>query len=56
MDDVLHHVRVVLPALAGLAIGGFAPGGHLPVLLLAVYACGLLAVLFSGRPPSGRTG
>jgi hypothetical protein len=42
-------------ALARLAIGGFAPGGHLPAVVLAVYAGGLLAALFSVRPPSQDT-
>ena len=39
--------------LARLAIAGFAPGGRLPALVLAAYACGLLLTLLSGpRLPS----
>ncbi|GGS02847.1 hypothetical protein GCM10010269_47180 [Streptomyces humidus] len=41
-------------ALARLAIGGFAPDGHLPAVVLAVHACGLVA-LCSVRPPSQDT-
>ncbi|WP_326812919.1 acyltransferase [Streptomyces scopuliridis] len=39
-----------LPALAVLAIGGFAPGGQLAVLPLTLCAVGLVAVVCSGRP------
>ncbi len=39
--------------LAKLAIAGFAPGGRLPALALAAYACGLLLTLLSGPPPAG---
>jgi fucose 4-O-acetylase-like acetyltransferase len=39
--------------LTRLAIGGFAPGGHVPVLALAVCAAGLVATLFTGRAPAG---
>ncbi|MFI7300978.1 hypothetical protein [Streptomyces sp. NPDC050121] len=42
-------------ALARLAIGGFAPDGHLPAVVLAGCACGLLVALFSVRPPSQDT-
>ncbi|MEV5572071.1 acyltransferase [Spirillospora sp. NPDC052269] len=49
---VLCGLAATVPALARLAIGGFAPGGHLPGPVLVVYACGLLAVFWSGRPPS----
>ena len=38
--------------LARLAIGGFAPGGHLPALVLAACAVGLVATLFAGRAPA----
>ena len=41
--------------LARLAIAGFAPGGRLPALVLAAYACGLLLTLLSG-PPSPEHG
>ena len=37
--------------LARLVIAGFAPGGHLPALVLAACAAGLLATLFTGRAP-----
>jgi len=37
--------------LARLAIGGFAPGGHLPVIVLIICAAGLAATLFTGRAP-----
>jgi hypothetical protein len=40
--------------LARLAIAGFAPGGHLPVLALAACAVGLAATLFTGRAPGSR--
>ena len=36
-------------ALARLAIGGFAPAGHVPVWTLLLGALGLVATLFSGR-------
>ena len=35
--------------LARLAIAGFAPDGHLPVLVLAACAAGLAATLLTGR-------
>jgi fucose 4-O-acetylase-like acetyltransferase len=35
-------------SLTRLAIAGFAPGGSLPALVLATYACGLLLTLLSG--------
>jgi len=38
--------------LARLAIGGFAPGGHLPTLVLAACAVGLVATLLTGRAPA----
>lgn len=50
---LLCGLGVEVPALVRLAIGGFAPGGHLPLLVLAIYASGLLAALFSGRPSQG---
>ncbi|MFH9352257.1 acyltransferase [Kitasatospora sp. NPDC017646] len=42
-------LAVVLPALARLAIGGFAPAGHLGWGVLAAYVGGFLLVLFSCR-------
>ncbi|MET9660551.1 acyltransferase family protein [Streptomyces sp. NPDC006510] len=53
---VLCALGAIVLALVRLAIDGFAPGGHVPALVLATYVCGLLAALCSGRPPSGRTG
>jgi fucose 4-O-acetylase-like acetyltransferase len=38
--------------LVRLAIGGFAPSGHVPVPILALCAAGLVATLFTGRPPA----
>ncbi len=38
-----------MAGLARLAIAGFAPDGHLPVLVLAACATGLAATLFTGR-------
>ena len=41
-------------SLARLAIGGFAPGGHVPVPVLTMCAAGLGATLLTGRaPPEG---
>ena len=36
--------------LANLAIRGFAPGGTPALLTLAVYACGVVLTVCSGRP------
>jgi fucose 4-O-acetylase-like acetyltransferase len=41
--------------LARLAIAGFAPGGHLPVLVLIAYALGLIGTLLTGRDPPKLT-
>jgi fucose 4-O-acetylase-like acetyltransferase len=44
----------LLAAMVGLtrlAIFGFAPAGSLPLLVLALYASGLLLTLLSGHPP-----
>lgn len=41
-----------MAGLARLAIAGFAPDGHLPVLVLAACAAGLAATLFTGRAPA----
>jgi hypothetical protein len=35
--------------LSKLAIGGFLPGGSVPVLVLALFTAGLVAALFTGR-------
>ncbi len=40
--------------LTKLAIGGFAPGGRLPVLVLGAYAGGLMLTLLSGPPSPGH--
>jgi fucose 4-O-acetylase-like acetyltransferase len=40
-----------MAGLARLAIAGFAPGGHLPALVLAAYAAGLIGMLLTGRAP-----
>ncbi|MGW3040249.1 acyltransferase family protein [Kitasatospora sp. NPDC001159] len=49
-------LAVVLPALARLAVGGFAPDGRLAWAVLALYVGGFLLMLFSRRRPprSGR--
>src|SRR6266568_464002 len=47
---LLAALAAVVPALARLAIGGFAPGGDIPLTVLAAYAGGLSVMLFSGRP------
>ncbi|MFI1866113.1 acyltransferase [Streptomyces jumonjinensis] len=49
-------LAVCLPSLASLAIGGFAPAGRGAALPLALCACGLLAIVCSGRPPPRRVG
>ncbi|MFE7134149.1 acyltransferase [Streptomyces sp. NPDC057638] len=53
---LLCALGALAPALAALAIGGFAAGGHLGVPPLARYGLGLLALLYAGpgrpaRPP-----
>lgn len=40
----------VMVGLTRLAIAGFAPGGQLPVAVLAAFATGLLATFCTGRP------
>jgi hypothetical protein len=45
-------IAAVGVGLARLAIGGFAPGGHVPALVLAACAVGLVATLFTGRAPA----
>lgn len=39
-----------------LAIAGFAPDGHLPALVLAACAAGLIGTLLTGRPPPRHAG
>ena len=41
---LLAGLAAVSGALARLAIAGFAPGGHVPAAILAVYACGLTLI------------
>jgi hypothetical protein len=41
-------------ALTRLAISGFAPGGSLPLPVLAAFAAGLALALLSGREPPAR--
>lgn len=53
---IVLGMAAIMTALARLAIGGFAPAGHLPVLVLTAYACGLLLTLLSGHPPRAGTG
>jgi hypothetical protein len=49
---LLAGTAAAMTGLARLAIAGFAPGGALPVLVLAAFGCGVVGTLFSGRPPS----
>ena len=49
-------LAAAMAALARLAIGGFAPGGHPAVVPAAILAGGILAVLLSGHPPAGDSG
>jgi hypothetical protein len=50
---LLAGIAAAMFGLARLAIAGFAPGGAVPALALAAFACGVACVLFSGRPPDG---
>jgi len=47
---LLAGIAAAAVGLARLAIGGFAPGGQLPALVLAICAAGLIATLCTGRP------
>lgn len=47
---LLAGLAATMTALARLAIAGLAPGGRLPVAVLAVFAAGLLATFCTGRP------
>jgi dienelactone hydrolase len=49
-------IAASMAGLARLAIAGFAPGGHLPVLVLTACAAGLVATLLTGRAPAGAAG
>lgn len=49
---LLLGLTAAIPSLARLAIGGFAPGGQLPTLVLAGYGFGLVLTLLSGRSDS----
>ncbi len=46
-------IALVMLALARVAIAGFAPDGHVPWLVLAVYTGGLLLTLLSGGRDPG---
>ena len=48
---LLAGIAVSSVGLVRLAIGGFAPDGHPPGLVLAACAAGLVATLFTGRAP-----
>jgi Acyltransferase family len=48
-------LAATMAGLARLAIAGFAPADNLPVLVLAIYATGLLLTLLSGHPPPAST-
>lgn len=47
---LLAGLAAVTLGLARLAIAGLAPGGHLPLLVLAAFAAGLLAIFCTGHP------
>ena len=49
-------IAASMVGLAKLAIAGFAPGGHLPVLVLTACAAGLLATLFTAAPRPKKPG
>jgi peptidoglycan/LPS O-acetylase OafA/YrhL len=49
---LLAGLVVAAVGLVRLAIGGFAPDGRLPGLVLAAFAAGLAATLFTGRAPA----
>jgi fucose 4-O-acetylase-like acetyltransferase len=51
---LLLGTATAMAGLARLAIAGFAPGGHLPTLVLAAYAAGLIGTLLTGRAPPER--
>ena len=54
---LLAGLVAVMLGLTWLAIGGLAPGGHLPLPALAAFAAGLVATFCTGHPSSakGRT-
>jgi hypothetical protein len=47
---LLAGVAATADGLVRLAIGGFDPGGALPVLALAAFGGGVVCMLLSGRP------
>ena len=49
---LLAGLIAAMLALTRLAIAGLAPGGRLPLLVLAAFAAGLLATFCTGRPAS----
>ena len=49
---LLAGIAASAAGLARLAIGGFAPAGHVPAVVLAACTAGLVATLFTGRAPA----
>jgi len=47
---LLAGLAAAMLGLTRLAIAGLAPGGHLPLLPLAAFAAGLLAIFCTGHP------
>jgi fucose 4-O-acetylase-like acetyltransferase len=52
---LLAGIAASAAGLARLAIGGFAPQGHVPAVVLAACTAGLVATLFTGRVPAEGT-
>jgi hypothetical protein len=52
---LLAGIAVSSVGLTRLAIGGFAPGGRPPGLVLAVCAVGMMATLWTGQAPEEGT-
>jgi len=50
---LVFGIAASMVGLARLAIAGFAPGGHLPGLVLTICAAGLVTTLLTGRAPTG---
>jgi hypothetical protein len=46
---LIAGIACAAAGLSKLAIGGFLPGGSVPVLVLALFTAGLVAALFTGR-------
>jgi hypothetical protein len=47
---LLAGLVAAMLGLTRLAIAGLAPGGHLPLLALAAFVAGLLAIFCTGHP------